>query len=256
MRIGGSGVLAICWKNARMDSQSARAARDIPTILVEYAGIMAEHRHPREILERLADYCTELLPVDSVGSLLRDTNGGLVIATANTEAGRIAESLEVELGEGPCVESMATGSQIAVPDVAAAFERYPRFAPRALEAGVGAIHALPLTARVEQIGSLDLVAFAPLDLTAAQLATAQMLADVTVAYLANTRAFADATRLAEQLQHALDSRIVIEQAKGKLSERRGITVSEAFEVLRRHARNHGKKLHDIAAAFMRDELEP
>lgn len=238
-----------------MDASDDGPGRHLPQVLVDYAGIMAERREPADILERLGSYCTELLPVDGVGALLRDGDGGLVVATANTEAGRVVEHLETELMEGPCTESMQTGSQIAVPDLAAAAQRYPRFTPRALEAGVQSIHALPMTVRVEQVGSLDLIAMRPLDLTAAQLAAAQMLVDVTVAYLANTRAFADATKLASQLQHALDSRVVIEQAKGKLSERRGITVSQAFEVLRRYARNNGEKVHDVAERLLRDELD-
>lgn len=237
------------------ETQTSGGGRDLPAILVEYAGVMTEQREPREILERLGDYCTELLPVDGVGALLRDGDGGLVIATANTEAGRIVEALEVDLLEGPCTESMETGEQILVPDLAAAVERYPRFVPSALEAGVQSIHALPMTVRVEQVGSLDLIATRPVNLTAADLAIAQMLSDVTVAYLANTQAFQDVSKLAAQLQHALDSRVVIEQAKGKLSERHGITVSEAFERLRSHARSNGRKLHDVATDLLRGDLE-
>ena len=238
-----------------MTVDSTAAGRDLPAILVDYATVMTEQVQPADILNRLADYVTELLPVDGVGALLRNPEGGLVVATANTEPGRIVEELEAELAEGPCTDSMNTGEQIVVPDIAQEVERYPRFAPRAMEAGVHGIHGLPLTLRVEQVGSLNVIAMRPVDLTAADLATAQVLADVTVSYLANSRAFADATRLASQLQHALDSRVVIEQAKGKLSERRGVTVTEAFETLRRYARNNGIKMHDVATAVMRDELD-
>ena len=231
------------------------APRDLPAILVEYAGAMSQQREPRDVLERLGSYCHELLPVDGVGALLRHGADGMIVATADTEAGRIVEELETELNEGPCAESLATGQQILVPDLAAAVDRYPRFVPRALEAGVRSIHALPLTVRVEQTGALDLIAMKPMDLTAEHLATAQMLCDVTIAYLANTAAFSESTKLAQQLQHALDSRIIIEQAKGKLSEREGITVTDAFEKLRRYARGNGTKLHDVANAFMRGELE-
>lgn len=239
--------------DARMDADGI--TRDLPAILVEYAGAMSKQSEPRDILERLGSYCNELLPVDGVGALLRDGADGMIVATSDTEPGRIVEELETALNEGPCAESMATGEQILVPDLAAAVDRYPRFVPRALEAGVRSIHALPLTVRVEQVGSLDLIAMKPMDLTAEHLATAQMLCDVTIAYLANTAAFRDSTKLAQQLQHALDSRIIIEQAKGKLSEREGITVTEAFEKLRRYARGKGARLHDVAHAFMSGDLE-
>ena len=231
-----------------------RTTRDIGSVLAEFARLMADDREPQVILERLGAYCTELLPVHGVGVLLRSPNGGMEVATANTEKGAIVEKLEAELAEGPCSDALETGEQIAVPDLELALERYPRFAPPALEAGVRAIHGLPLTVRGEVVGSVDLIATEVLNLNAAELATAQVLADVAVSYLANSRAFAEKSALAEQLQHALDSRIIIEQAKGKLSERLGVTVSEAFELLRRHARNNGIKLHEVAAATVRGDL--
>jgi GAF domain-containing protein len=232
-----------------------RATRDIGLVLAEFAQLMADDRDPQVILERLGEYCTELLPVHGVGVLLRNPKGGLEVATANTEKGAVVEKLEATLGEGPCSEALASGEQIAVPDLELAVDRYPRFAPQALEAGVRAIHGLPLTVRGEVVGSVDLIATDVLDLNAAELATAQVLADVAVSYLANTRAFVEKSALAQQLQHALDSRVVIEQAKGKLSERLGVTVSEAFELLRRHARNNGQKLHDVASAIVRGDLD-
>jgi hypothetical protein len=231
--------------------------RDLGPILAEYAEIMAGESTPAQILERLAGYVTELLPVHGVGVLLREGEGEeLDVATANTEVGQVVEHLEVGLREGPCTESMRTGEQVLAPDLAAAEDRYPRFVPRALEAGVASIHALPMTLRGEQLGALDVIALEPIVLDGAQLATAQMLADVTVSYLANSRALAGRSRLAEQLQSALDSRVVIEQAKGVLAERHGVDVSEAFIRLRTYTRNRGLKLRDVALAVLRDEASP
>ena len=229
--------------------------RGIGEVLAEFAQAMAAEQTPQQILERMADYCTELLPVHGVGVLLRSAGGGQEVATANSEAGLIVETLEAELGEGPCSDALDTGEQLAVPDLAQAADRWPRFVPRALEAGVRAIHALPMTVRTETIGSMDVIALEPMDLTASQLATAQLLADVTISYVANSRAFAETSQLASQLQFALDSRILIEQAKGILSERNKTTISEAFEVLRRHARNHHLKLHAVAEQVVRGELQ-
>ena len=229
--------------------------RGIGEILAEWAQTMTDYQTVDQILERLGDYCTELLPVHGVGILLRDENGDLAVATANTETGQVVEALEAELREGPCTEGMITGSQIACPDLAQVADRYPRFVPRALEAGVQSIHAVPMTIRVEQVGSLNVIAKEVLALDAAQLATAQLLADVTMSYLGNSRAFSAKSKLADQLQAALDSRVVIEQAKGKLSERRGTDVSTAFEVMRRYARSNGLKLHDVAGAIVRGDLD-
>ncbi|MPZ71871.1 MAG: ANTAR domain-containing protein [Nitriliruptorales bacterium] len=228
---------------------------DLAAVLAEFAQLMVDDRTPKQILERLGQYSTELLPVDGIGVLLRTPEGGLEAVSANTEAGAVVEKAEAELAEGPCTDAMVMGEQIAVRDLEQARDRWPRFVPRALDSGIRAIHALPLTARGERLGSVDLVATAVLDLTAAQLATAQLLADVTVAYLVSTRAFEEKSTLARQLQGALDSRIIIEQAKGKLSERRGTTITEAFELLRRHARSNGIKLHDVAGAVVRGDLQ-
>lgn len=232
-----------------------QTARDVGLVLAEFSQVMIEDHTTQAVLERLGNYCTELLPVHGVGVLLRSPDGGIDVATANTEAGALVERLESELHEGPCTDALATGEQVLTPDLAAAADRFPNFVPRALDAGVRSIHALPLTVRAETIGSVDLVALEVLELSAAHLSTAQMLADVTVAYLAYSRVIAERTTVAEQLQQALDSRILIEQAKGVISERRGVTVNEAFDAIRRYARNNQAKLRDVCAAVMRGDLD-
>lgn len=230
--------------------------RTLPDVLRSFALLLSDDHSAGDILLQLGESMTALLPVDGVGVLLRDReHSGMVVATANTDPGLIVERLETELGEGPCTTSMETGQQITEPDLAAAQERYPRFVPRAMEAGVRSIHALPLTVRLEQVGSVDVIAYRPVTLTADHLATAQVLADVSVSYLANRRVLDQSNETARQLQQALDTRIVIEQAKGKLSERHGIPVREAFERLRRHARNRGEKVHAVAAAVVEGDLE-
>jgi GAF domain-containing protein len=231
-------------------------ARSIGAVLAEFATAMVEDSSTAAVLERLGNYCTELLPVHGVGVLLRaPKGGGLEVATANTEAGRIVEGLEAQLHQGPCTESLESGEQVLVPDLAATADRYPQFTPRALEAGVRSIHALPLTIRGETIGSMDLIALETMDLDAGQLAVAQLLGDVTVSYLANGRVLAEKTALAEQLQQALDSRVLIEQAKGVIAERRKVQVNEAFETIRRYARSNQLKLRDVAAAIVRGDLD-
>jgi GAF domain-containing protein len=178
-----------------------------------------------------------------------------VTATANDELGWLVEKLEVELAEGPCTDSLRTGEQILAPDLAAHVERYPKFVPAALEAGVRSVHALPMTARMEPLGALDLIARDPVPLTANHLTTAQMLADVAIAYLVNTRTYEEKTRLAEQLQGALDSRVLIEQVKGMLAERHGIPLNDAFTRVRTYARRRGLKLRVVAEQVLRHELD-
>jgi hypothetical protein len=233
------------------------APRDIGVILAEFSAVVAEQWTAEKILARLTDYVTELLPVHGVGVLSRDNGGGdgLSFAAANTDIGRVVEELEVELGEGPCTDALQSGSQVLAPDLAALEERYPRFVPRALEAGVRSIHALPMIARLEPLGAMDVIALEPLHLDATQLLSAQLLADVAVAYLVGSNAFARSSELTEQLQSALDSRIVIEQAKGMLAAQHDITVSEAFALLRSHARRNSRKVQEVAAEITARRLQ-
>jgi GAF domain-containing protein len=235
-----------------MDS---RPAHDLGVVLADFAKLLAEDHGTAEVLHRLGDYVTDLLPVDGVGILLATSQGGVEVATANTDAGRAVEELEVELLEGPCTDCMETGEQVLAPDLAALADRYPRFAPKATDAGIRSIHAFPMSLRGQQLGSMDVVATNPTHLDAGHMSTAQVLADVAITYVANTRMLHDKTTLATQLQHALDSRVIIEQAKGILAERHQLTVTAAFDRLRQYARGNQRKLHQVASEIVQGELE-
>ena len=228
---------------------------DVAGALVEFAAALPGYRTAKDVLLAVGDYCTELLPVDGVGVLLREESGGLGVATANSEIGRAVEQLEAELGEGPCSVALATGEQISVPDVEAATADYPRFAPRALDAGVRSIFALPMTVRAQIVGSLDVVVAEPRQLDADQLAAAQLLADVAISYVGNARVLGASAQLAAQLQQALDSRVVLEQAKGVIAERHGIPPDAAFERIRARARAQRRKIREVAQEVLRGEAD-
>ena len=229
--------------------------RELSTVLAEFASHMAGPPDAEGVIKRLADYAAELLPVYGVGVLVRRDDGGLEVATASTELGWTVESLEAHLAEGPCTKSQATGEQVSVPDLMEVLDEFPNFVPKALEAGARSVHALPLVARGEQLGAVDLIATEPLQLTPSQLATGQLLADVAISYLVNARVFTETSKLAGQLQRALDSRVVIEQAKGMLAERHELTLTDAFNRLRTHARSSNMRLRDAATAVLRGELD-
>lgn len=238
-----------------MSADRTARPRPLAEVLVEFSGIVADTTGTEPILTALSDYCTELLGVHGVGVLFITETGDLAVGTANSELGQTVERLETELGEGPCTECARTGEQVAVPDLEAAAAEYPRFVPAAVEAGVRSVHALPIHQRAGQIGALNIIHTNAATLEPEQLRTAQMLCEVTAAYLTNSRAFAEESRTAQQLQQALDSRVVIEQAKGRLAERHGTTIPEAFERLRGYARSNQRKLRDVAAEVLRGELE-
>jgi GAF domain-containing protein len=223
--------------------------------LVEFIRQLTQQTTVEAVLQRLGDFCAEMLPADGVGVLLVQEQF-LTVATTNSEVGDTVEALEVELEEGPCVECVRVGQRVLVPDLAAAVDRYPRFAPRALEAGAGAIHALPMTGHGDLVGSLNIVSLAPTEISETDLRTAQMLSDIAVSYIFAVRVHAETSKLADQLQNALDTRVVIEQAKGILSERHGESMTESFDRIRRHARSRSTPAREIARRVVEDGLDP
>ena len=215
----------------------------VSNALVEFIKALTQQHTVEGVLELLADYCLEMLPVDGVGVLLLEEQQ-LTVATTNSKVGDAVERLEVELEEGPCVECVRVGHPVFVPDLAAATDRYPNFAPRALEAGAGAIHALPMTGHGELVGSLNIVSASPRELSDTGLSTARMLCDVAVSYIFAVRLHEETSELAGQLQNALDTRVLIEQAKGIMSERHGDSMSDAFERLRKYARSRNMPVRE------------
>lgn len=225
------------------------SSQDNANALADFARELGDCESVECVLQRLGDHCGKLLPVSGVGILLVE-DGDLTVATTNSPEGEAAEALEAELQEGPCVDALRSGAVVVVRDLAEATDRYPNFAPRALEAGVRSIHALPLTGRSETVGSVDIVHSQPLDLDADDLATAQLLADVAVSYIFAVRLHDQSSRLASQLQQALDTRVIIEQAKGVLAERHGESLPAAFERLRREARGTNRTVRDVSSSVV------
>ncbi|MBW3603476.1 MAG: GAF and ANTAR domain-containing protein [Actinobacteria bacterium] len=188
---------------------------------------------------------TGLLAVDGAGVMVEDAQGDLrFLAASDDHIGEI-EQLQVETGEGPCVTAHATGQAVTIDDLTAV-DWLPRFAPRALDHGMHAVYSFPMRVDDTKVGALNLYRFEPGRFADDVEHAAQLLADLGTSYILSVDAAQRTTRLASQLQHALDSRVVIEQAKGKLSGEWSVTTSEAFERMRRYARNHQRRLHDVA----------
>lgn len=229
------------------------AERDSAHQLVEFSRSLTDCDSVEHVLQRLSDHCLQLLPVTGVGVLLAE-DGDLTVATTNSPEGEVVEALEAQLIEGPCVQALRAGAVVVEPDLAEAVERYPRFVPRALEIGIRSIHALPLTGRGEMVGAVDIIHTEPLDLPAGDIAVAQMLADVAVSYIFAVRLHEHSSKLATQLQRALDTRVVIEQAKGILGERHGEPLPRAFDRLRRHARGSNLTVREVASDVVAGKL--
>lgn len=199
-----------------------------------------------DLLHRLADHCVTLLDIAAAGLMLSDQRGSLQVVAASSETSRLLELFQLQHDQGPCLDCYHRGTAITVADVAQAADRWPIFAAETLAAGYRSVHALPMRLRDEVIGTLNLFGThaGPLDVADARIA--QALADVATIAILQERAIRHHEVLAEQLQHALTSRIVIEQAKGVLAERGGLAMDAAFDRLRRYARNTNTRLTELA----------
>lgn len=208
-----------------------------------------------DLLHRLTTECVRLLPVDAAGLLLSDQRGNLRVISSSTEAVRLVELLQVEANAGPSFECFRTSSPVAVNDLLDTDERWPGFVTRATGEGYRSLHALPLRLRTDTIGVLNLFDVDTGPMSPDDLGIAQALADVATIGILQERAARRHEIVAEQLQSALNSRVVIEQAKGVLAERGGIEMGDAFDALRRYARNNNRRLSDVARAVVDRTLD-
>ncbi len=223
---------------------------EIVAAFVSLSGSLARGHDVDELLTQLATDCARLLDVSAAGLLLADARGTLHVVAASSERAADLEAFQAQRAQGPCHTCYLDGRPVNVPDLAAAAERWPEFAAAAAEAGVASVHAVPMRLRDAIIGALNLFGATPGPLDEADLRLAQALADVATVALVQDRAAADTNLVNEQLQRALDSRVVLEQAKGVLSYSGGLDMVEAFAALRHYARDHNLKMTEIAGALV------
>ena len=223
----------------------AREAK-LARTLVELADTLVADFDVVELLTLLTDRCVDVLEVDAAGLMLVSVEGDLRVMASSSEAVRMLELFEVQAQEGPCLDCYRAGRPVVNEDLTALDERWPRFTPEALAGGFRAVHALPMRLRGNILGALNLFHVEPTYLQEDDIAAAQALADVATIAILQHRAAIEAQVLNEQLGQALNTRIVIEQAKGVIAERRRLTMEEAFAHLRTHARNHNRRLADVA----------
>ncbi len=214
--------------------------------LVELADTLVDDFDVVELLTLLTDRCVDVLDVAAAGLMLVAPEGDLRVMASSSEAMRVLELFELQAQEGPCLDSYRTGLPIVNQDLASVDGRWPRFAAEALAAGFHSVHALPMRLRGTVIGALNLFHVDAGDMRPADIEVAQALADVATIAILQHRATLEGQLVNEQLQMALNSRIVIEQAKGMTAERLGLNMEQAFSTLRNHARSHNLLLVDVA----------
>ncbi|GAA4671928.1 GAF and ANTAR domain-containing protein [Phytohabitans rumicis] len=225
------------------------AGIQLSDVFVEMADTLVDDFDVIDFLHVLTERCVQLLGVSAAGLLLTDERDALQVVAASSERTRLLELFQLQTDQGPCVDCFRTGQPVSVADLSSA-GRWPAFTAAAAEVGFVAVHAMPMRLRAEVIGALNLFDTAPGPLDDDKLRVGQALADVATIGLLQQRAIHRRDTLTEQLQTALRSRILIEQAKGVLAERLQLDMAEAFTVLRGGARSRNLRLTDLAQAIV------
>ena len=227
-------------------SQESRLTRTF----VELADSLVDEFDVVDLLSLLAERTVEVLDVSAAGIILAGNANGLKAVASSSETMRLVELFEIQAEEGPCLDCYRTSEPVLNEPLGRANGRWPRFEQVALDAGFRTVHALPMKLRSHVIGALNLFDARDRSLDEGDLVTGQALADVATIAILQNRLVLETRRVNDQLDHALKSRIVIEQAKGVLAERAAIAIDSAFALLRAYARSHNLKLADVAASVI------
>jgi transcriptional regulator with GAF, ATPase, and Fis domain len=234
----------------RRTGVSTRTAEHFAEIFVEVADTLVDEFDVIEFLSMVTVRASELAGSTAAGLLLADQHGTLQFMAASDEQAELVELFQVQSQEGPCQDCYRQGTPVTVADLRDATDRWPAFAPRAVAAGFRSVHAFPLRLRQEVIGALNLFGTDAGQIAGADLRIVQALADVATIGLLQERAVRRGEILTEQLQAALTSRIIIEQAKGAIAQRHGVSVDAAFQLLRDYARRNNLRLVELARTIV------
>lgn len=207
-----------------------------------------------EFLSMLAERCVELLGPVEVGLLLADSHDRLQVMASSSERMRMAELLEVQYEEGPCFDCYRLGQPVLNESLFVSRHRWPRFTPMARDREFQMVHALPLRLRNRVIGAMNIFDTRPDEISPAELHLTRALADAATIGILQERAVKEHSDLSAQLQGALNSRIVVEQAKGVVAERLRIDMDASYGVIRGYARSHNSQLASVAEAVIEGSL--
>jgi len=223
------------------------AQQRLVEVFVELADTLVDDYDVIDFMHTLTEAVVELLDAQAAGLMLADQRGNLQVVASSSEESRTLELYELQHDQGPCMESYRQGTRVTNIDPDSAEQRWPGFGAAVRASNFTSVHALPMRLRTDVIGALNIFLARPGQLTDADIALGQGLADIATIGLLQERTSQERNVLAEQLQGALNSRILIEQAKGMYSERHGVEVTDAFSIIRQHARNSGQPLLAVAA---------
>lgn len=225
-------------------------------LFVEVADTLVDEFDVIDFLHHLTEHAVAVSGADAAGLMLTDQTGRLQFMAASNPSGESLELYQLQNSEGPCLDCFTSGEPVVNADLRNAADRWPTFAARAIELGFQSVHAFPMRLRESTIGALNLFGSQDVVFEAPDLRVVQALADVATIALMQERAIRRAEEVTEQLQGALTSRVVIEQAKGAVAATSGISADEAFELLRGRARSTQRRLVDVARSVLEEGYRP
>ena len=230
----------------------------VTNTLVHLADTLVNGYDDMEMFYHLVDSCTEVLPIDHAGLMLTDPMGDLHVVAATSEVTHVIELLQIQNEQGPCLDAFRLGRVVESGPLAEpeAQERWPELSTAASDAGFGGITALPMRLRDRILGALNLFRVAPEPLSPEDAAVGQAFANIATISILQARATSDTREVIEQLQRALDTRVVIEQAKGFVSQFSQVTMDEAFKRIRGYSRSNNLLLRDVASDIVAKKLDP
>lgn len=228
------------------------SADELSAVFVEVADTLVDNFDLVEFLYNLSEHAAVICDATAVGILLADQQGSLQYIAASTERAGLVELFQLQNSEGPGYDCFQSGKAVVNLDLAHSAERWPEFAVLAVRAGFQSVHAIPMRLRADVIGTLNIFGNEGVRLEATDVRVVQALADVATIAILQARNVLRAETLSEQLQHALVSRVAVEQATGALSKLRGVDTDQAFMLMRSFARSNRQRLGDVAKAVLHD----
>jgi GAF domain-containing protein len=226
-------------------------SRVLADALTELALLSADPFDVSELLHRATDRAREVLGSDGALVLLSVDGDGLQTASASGDVGDVDAILNTE--GVPCRQSLRTG-EVVFFDAERAAEEFPDYAALAAAGGIKRVLSVPLKHADSVFGTLSVARGAALDFDDDDAAALRQLADVVTSSLVRERTLREALAVTAQLEHALQARVVIEQAKGMVAAELAITVDEALDRMRRFTRGRQLRLADVASDIVAREL--
>lgn len=230
--------------------ESATRASLVSAAFVKIAQTLVDDYDVLDLLHTLVEECVDLLDATAAGLMLAGPDGVLQVMASTSEESHLVEILQQDSGAGPCVDCYVTGVPVTIRDIAGTENRWPEFKELAAAQGYQSVHAFPMRVRGKAIGAMNLFRTDTGEMSDEDIAIGQALADVSTISILQERTIRETTTVNDQLQRALNSRVLVEQAKGMIAHMSNVDTNDAFRLLRTHARSHNISLRDTAEAVL------